>query len=74
MHNKSINKTSETSKKQVDIITKQLTKLKNRVKNVPKNDKLKSEENEKIIDVVEKVLELNSKNQLGPGLKVQTPN
>ena len=74
MHNKLNNPTSETNKNRVDVINIQLTKLKNRVKNVPKNDKLKSEENEKIIDVIEKILELNSENQLGLGLKVLTPN
>ena len=74
MHNKLNNPTSETNKNRVDIINIQLTKLKNRVKNVPKNGKLKSEENEKIIGVIEKILELNSENQLGLGLKVLTPN
>ena len=73
-HNKLNNPTSETNKNRVDIINIRLTKLKNGVKNVPKNDKLKSEENEKIIDVIEKIIELNSENQLGLGLKVLTPN
>ena len=49
MHNKLNNPTSETNKNRVDIINIQLTKLKNRVKNVPKNDRLKSEKNEKIM-------------------------
>ena len=39
MRNKLINVTSETNKNWVDTINKQLTKLKNRVKNMPKNDK-----------------------------------
>ena len=55
-------------------INKQLTKIKYTVKNVPKNDKLKIKENEKIIDIVERTLELNSENQLGKGLKIPTPN
>ena len=38
-----------------------------------KNDKLKSEENEKIIDVVEKILEFDRQKQ-GQGLKILTPN
>ena len=37
---------------------------------MPKDDKLKTEENEKIIDIAERVLELNSENQLGLGLKI----
>ena len=44
------------------------------VKNVPKDDKLQVKENEKIIDIVERILELNSENQLGKGLKILTPN
>ena len=39
MRNKLINVTSETNKNWVDTINKQLTKLKNRVKNMPKTDK-----------------------------------
>ena len=38
-----------------------------------KNDKLKNEENEKIIDVVEKILEFDRQKQ-GQGLKILTPN
>ena len=41
---------------------------------MPKNDKLKIKENEKIIDIAERTLELNSENQLGKGLKILTPN
>ena len=38
-----------------------------------KNDKLKNEENEKIIDVVEKILEFDRQKQR-QGLKILTPN
>ena len=48
--------------------------MKNIVENVLKDDLLKTAENEKIIDIVERILELNSENQLGPGLKLLTPN
>ena len=48
--------------------------MKNIVKNVLKDCLLKTAENEKIIDIVERILELNSKNQLGLGLKLLTPN
>ena len=34
----------------------------------------KVEEDEKIIHIVERILELNSKNQLGLGLKIWTPD
>ena len=40
---------------------------------MPKNDKLKSEENEKIIDVVEKILEFDRQKQ-GQGLNMLTPD
>ena len=48
--------------------------MKNIVKNVPKDKVSRVEENEKIIDIVERILELNSKKQLGQGLKILTPN
>ena len=68
------NARSEINKNQVYSINKALTKTKNIVKNVHKDDLLKTEENEKIIDIVETILEYNSKNQLGLGLKILTPN
>ena len=64
----------EKNKDQVKSINKTLTEIKNIIKNVPNDDLLKTEENEKIIDTVERILELNSKNQLGLGLKILTPN
>ena len=41
---------------------------------MPKDKIFKIEENEKIIDIVEKILELNSEKQSGKGLKILTPN
>ena len=41
---------------------------------MPKDNKLKSKENEKIIDVAERIVELNNENQLGEGLKILTPD
>ena len=64
----------ETNKNRVNLIHKKLTKLKNIVKNAPKDKTFKIEENEKIIDIVERIFELNSKNQLGLGLNILTPN
>ena len=40
---------------------------------MPKDNPLKTEENERIINVVERTLEINSKNQLGLGLQVLIP-
>ena len=41
---------------------------------MPKDKIFKIEENEKIIDIVEKILELNKEKQLWLGLKIITPN
>ena len=40
----------------------------------PKDDVLKIEENEKIIDVVERILEINNKIKSEQSLKNSTPN
>ena len=64
----------EKSKSMVESINEKLTKLKNIVKNVPKDEVSKFEENEKIIDIVENILELNSEKKQGLGLKILTPN
>ena len=41
---------------------------------MPENKKVKIEENEKIIDFVERILYVNQLNQSGRGLKILTPN
>ena len=53
----------EKNKDMVESINKKLTKMKNIVKNVPKDKVSKIEENEKIIDIIERILELNNKKQ-----------
>ena len=58
----------------IESINKKLTKMRNIVKDVPKDKAFKIEENEKIIDIVEKILELNRENQCRQGLKILTPN
>ena len=59
---------------QVDLIKKILAKMKKKnIENVPKKT-FKIEKNEKIIDIIERILEFNNKNQLGQGLKILTPN
>ena len=52
----------------------ELTILKNIVKNVPKDEVSKFEEYEKIIDIVERILELNNKKKQISGLKILTPD
>ena len=41
---------------------------------MPKDNKFKTEENKKIISIVECILEFNDKIQQGHGLKILTPN
>ena len=64
----------EKNKNMVKSIRKNLNKMKKFIKNVPENKTFRIEENEKIIDIVERILELNSEKQLGLGLKILTPN
>ena len=64
----------DVNKNLVYLIKKSLAKIKNIVRKVPENKRLTIEENEKILDIVERILELNSENQLGLGLKILTPN
>ena len=64
----------EKNKSVVESINEKLTKLKNIVKNVPKDEVSKFEENEKIIDIIENILELNNEKKQGLGLKILTPN
>ena len=57
-----------------DLIKKVLTKLKRVIENTPKGDAAKIEGNEKIIDIVERIPELNNKIQAGQGLKILRPS
>ena len=58
----------------VDSIKGVLSKLKRIIDYTPKDDAVKIEENEKITDLVERLLELNNKTQSGQGLKMLTPS
>ena len=53
----------EKNKDLLESVNKKLTKIKNIVKNVPKDIVSRVEDNEKIINIVERNLELNSKKQ-----------
>ena len=57
------------NKNMVNSINENLNKMKKIIKNAPENKTFKIEENKKIIDIVERILELNSEKQLGIGLK-----
>ena len=63
----------EINKVKVDFIKNSITCLKEAIENVPKDDVLKIEENKKIIDIAERILEFNRQQQ-GQGLKILTPN
>ena len=71
-------KLSETEgtviKIRIDSIKKVLSKLQRTVDYMPKDNEFKIEGNEKIIDIVERVLEFNQLNQSGQGLKILIPN
>ena len=58
----------------IELINKKSTKMKNILKNVPKDKVFKIEENEKIINIVERILELNSEKQSGLRLQILTSN
>ena len=64
----------ERNKNMIELINQKPTKMKNILKNVPKDKVFKIEENEKIINIVERILELNSEKQSGLGLQILTSN
>ena len=59
---------------QVYVIKKKLNKMKKPIKNVPEDRKFMIEENEKIINIVERILYFNPLNQSGQGLNILKPN
>ena len=58
----------------VNLIIEVLARVKKVIEIDPKDDVLKIEENEKIIDVVERILEINNKIKSEQSLKNLTPN
>ena len=64
----------ERNEDQVYVIKKVLNKMKKNIKSVPEDRKLTTDENEKIINIVERIFYLNQLDQSGQGLKVLTPN
>ena len=74
MYKKVSEKEGAVNKVWVDSIKKVLSKLRRIVDYVPKDNAFKIQQNEKAIDVFEKILEFNNKIQWGQGLKILTPN
>ena len=66
-------KNTKIDKTRVSFIEKVLTRLKNPIKSIPNDGVFKIEENEKIMDIVER-LEVNNEIQSGQGTKILTPN
>ena len=60
----------EWSEKRVFLVREVLNKMKKVIENVPGDRKFKIEENEKINNIVERILYFNQLNQLGKGLKI----
>ena len=65
---------SAVNEDRADSIKKVVSKLKRIIEYATKDDALKTEEKEKIIDIVERILFFNQLNQSGQGLKILTPN
>ena len=74
MHKKLSETEVAVNETRVDSIKKVLSKLQRTMDYVPEDNAFKIEENEKMIDVVERILEFNNKIQAGQGLKILTPN
>ena len=64
----------DKNKNTVESINKKLNKIKKILENVPNDKPFKIEKNEKTIDIVERIFELNREKQLGLGLKILTTN
>ena len=73
---KELNDTKNTEINQIKVyfIKQTLSKLQTIIDNVPGDNVFKTEENKKIIDIVEFILNFNEENQERYGLKVLTPN
>ena len=67
-------KKKKKNEDQAYLIKEMLNRMKEVIKNVSKNRKFKIEENEKTINIVERVLYFNQLDQSGQGLKILTPN
>ena len=74
MYKKLCKTEGEWSEQRVSLIREVLNKMKKVIENVPGDRKFKIEENEKINNIVERILYFNQLNQSGKGLKILIPN
>ena len=66
-------KNTNRNKDLVNVIKSRLVDLKNEVKKMSE-DETEIEKPDEMVDIVEKILELNDQNQEGKGLKILTPD
>ena len=62
----------KNNKDLVNVIKSRLSDLKNAIKKMSEN-KIEIEKPNKIVDIVEKIIDFNKQNQEGQGLKILTP-
>ena len=62
----------KNNKDLVNVIKSRLSDLKNEIKKMSEN-KIEIEKPNKIVDIVEKIIDFNKQNQEGQGLKIFTP-
>ena len=67
-------KNKKESNKLVNVIKIGLSDLKDKNKEMSEDEKTKIEQPNKILKIVEEILEFNKQNQSGKGLKILTPN
>ena len=74
MHKKLSETKDEVKEVRVDSIKEVLSKLQRIIDYTSKYKEFKFEENEKIIDIIERILYFNQLNQSGQGLKILAPS
>ena len=74
MHKKLSETKDEVNEVRVDSIKEVLSKLQRIIDYASKYKEFKFEENEKIIDIIERILYFNQLNQSGQGLKILAPS
>ena len=74
MHKKLSETKDEVNEVRVDSIKEVLSKLQRIIYYTSKYKEFKFEENEKIIDIIERILYFNQLNQSGQGLKILPPS
>ena len=74
MYKKLRKREGEINENRVYLIKEVLNRMKKVIKNVPENKKIMIEENEKVIDIVERIFYFNQLDQSGQGFKILTRN